>query len=83
MTRTALIVGAGIGGLAAGIALRQTAHLLGRGRRTARIIRTTNPVACSFREVAVRLAPVTLLVKLFASLNQRSGTDVSRGGRSA
>ena len=61
----------------------KTAHLLGRGRRTARIIRTTNPVACSFREVAVRLAPVTLLVKLFASLNQRSGTDVSRGGRSA
>ena len=41
-------------------------------------MRTMNPVACSLREVAVRLAPVTLLVKLFASLNRRSGTDVSR-----
>lgn len=55
----------------------KTAHLLGRGRRTARVMRTTNPVACSLRDVAVRLAPVTPLVKALAGINRLSGTDVS------
>lgn len=55
----------------------KTAHLLGRGRRTARVMRTTNPVACSLRDVAVRLVPVTPLVKAFAGINRLSGTDVS------
>ncbi len=52
-------------------------HLLGRGRRTARMMRTTNPVACSMRELAVRLLPVTQFVKALAAINRRSGTDVS------
>ena len=59
--------------------LPKTAHLLGRGRRTAQVMRTTNPVACSVRELAIRLAPVTLIVKLFATINRRSGTDVKAG----
>ena len=55
----------------------KTTHLLGRGRRTARMMRTTNPVACSMRELAVRLLPVTQFVKALAAINRRSGTDVS------
>jgi 2-polyprenyl-6-methoxyphenol hydroxylase-like FAD-dependent oxidoreductase len=54
----------------------KTAALLGQGRRTARLMRTTNPVACFIRDVAVRLIPVTPLVKLFVRINRRAGTDV-------
>ena len=55
----------------------KTAILLEHGRRTARIMGTTNPVACRLREVAVRLAPVKTLVRMFAAINRRAGTDVS------
>lgn len=55
-----------------------TAALVAQGRRTARVMRTTNPIACRLREVAIRLAPVELLVKLYARLNRRAGTDVTR-----
>ena len=37
-----------------------------------------NPVACRLREVAVRLAPVNLFVKVLFAINRRAGTDVSR-----
>lgn len=57
---------------------RRTAALVAQGRRTARIMRTTNPVACAIREVAVRLMPVPLFVRLYARLNRRAGTDVRR-----
>ncbi len=56
----------------------KTAALLKQGRRTARVMRTTNPVACYLREAAVRAIPVTPMVKLFARLNRRAGTDVTR-----
>ena len=56
----------------------KTAVLVAQGRRTARIMGTTNPAACRLREVAVRLAPVKTLVKMFAAINRRAGTDVSR-----
>ena len=56
----------------------KTAALLAQGRRTARVMRTTNPIACRLREVAIRLAPVELTVKLYARLNRRAGTDVTR-----
>ena len=56
----------------------KTAALVAQGRRTARVMRTTNPIACRLREVAIRLAPVELSVKLYAKLNRRAGTDVTR-----
>ena len=57
---------------------QKTATLLAQGRRTARVMRTTNPVACYIREVVVRLIPVKPLVKVFARINRRAGTDISR-----
>ena len=56
----------------------KTAVLVAQGRRTARIMRTTDPIACGLREMAIRLAPVKLFVKLYARLNRRAGTDVTR-----
>ena len=56
----------------------KTATLLARGRRTARMMRTTNPVACYMREVAVRLMPVTSITKVLVAINRRAGTDISR-----
>ncbi len=56
----------------------KTAVLVAQGRRTARIMGTTNPVACRLREVAVRLTPIKPLVKMWAAINRRAGTDVSR-----
>ena len=56
----------------------KTAVLVAQGRRTARIMGTTNPVACRLREVAVRLTPVKPLMKMWAAINRRAGTDVSR-----
>jgi 2-polyprenyl-6-methoxyphenol hydroxylase-like FAD-dependent oxidoreductase len=56
----------------------RTAILLGQGRRTARMMRTTNPVACYIREVVVRLIPVKSMAKVLAAINRRAGTDISR-----
>jgi 2-polyprenyl-6-methoxyphenol hydroxylase-like FAD-dependent oxidoreductase len=54
----------------------KTAALLGQGRRAARLMRTTNPVACSLRNVVLRMIPVTSLVKLVVRMNRRAGTDL-------
>lgn len=59
----------------------KTATLVGQGRRTARLMRTQNPVVCGLREVAVRLAPVKAIVKVIVTINKRAGTDVT--GRDA
>ena len=56
----------------------KTATLLAQGRRTARIMRSTNPVACYLRELVVRLIPVKTMVKILVTINRRAGTDVSR-----
>ncbi len=56
----------------------KTAALLGQGRRTARIMRTTNPLACYLREAVVRLIPVKAMVTFLAKINRRAGTDISR-----
>jgi 2-polyprenyl-6-methoxyphenol hydroxylase-like FAD-dependent oxidoreductase len=45
--------------------LGPTARLLGQGRRTASVMRTTNPVACWIRDVVVRLVPVSVVAKVF------------------
>ena len=50
---------------------------LSLARRTARVMRTTNPIACGLREVAIRLVPIKLFVKVYARLNRRAGTDVT------
>jgi hypothetical protein len=41
-------------------------------------MRTTNPVVCYVRELAVRLIPVKPPVKVFARINRRAGTAVTR-----
>jgi 2-polyprenyl-6-methoxyphenol hydroxylase-like FAD-dependent oxidoreductase len=56
---------------------KKTAALLAQGRRTARVMRTMNPVANWLREVAIRLAPVKTIVKVVVTINRRAGTDVS------
>lgn len=56
----------------------KTAVLVGQGRRTARIMRTTNAAICYTREVAVRVAPVKMIVKALVAINRRAGTDVRR-----
>ena len=40
---------------------------------------TVAAVACGLREVVVRSIPVKPLVKLFARINRRAGTDIGRG----
>ena len=53
----------------------KTAALLKQGRRTARIMRITNPVACYLREVVLRLAPVNALARFYVRVNRRAGTE--------
>ena len=55
----------------------KTAVLVAQGRRTARVMRMTNPIACGLREVGIRLAPVRLFMKVYARLNRRAGTDMT------
>jgi 2-polyprenyl-6-methoxyphenol hydroxylase-like FAD-dependent oxidoreductase len=56
---------------------RKTAALLARGRRTARMMRMTNPVGCALRELAIRVIPVTAFAKLMVGISRRAGTDVT------
>ena len=56
--------------------LEKTARLLRQGRQTARIMRTTNPIACYLREGVVRLIPVKPFVKLYVRINRRAGTEI-------
>ena len=54
----------------------RTAVLLSQGRRTARLMRMTNPAGCSIRELVVRAIPVAPLMRLMVAVNRRAGTDV-------
>jgi 2-polyprenyl-6-methoxyphenol hydroxylase-like FAD-dependent oxidoreductase len=56
--------------------LGRTVALLRQGRRTARIMGTTNRLACWFREAVVRLIPVKPFAKFYVRINRRAGTDV-------
>jgi 2-polyprenyl-6-methoxyphenol hydroxylase-like FAD-dependent oxidoreductase len=56
----------------------RTSVLVAQGRRTARIMGTTNAVACHLRELAIRLAPIQQFVKFYVRINGRAGTDVRR-----
>jgi 2-polyprenyl-6-methoxyphenol hydroxylase-like FAD-dependent oxidoreductase len=55
-----------------------TAALLAQGRRTARVMRMTNPIACYLREMAIRIVPVKSMVTFYARINRRARTDVRR-----
>ena len=57
----------------------KTAALVEQGRRTARMMRNMNRVAGWLRESVLRAIPVTPLVKVFAHINKRAGTDISAG----
>jgi 2-polyprenyl-6-methoxyphenol hydroxylase-like FAD-dependent oxidoreductase len=52
------------------------ANLLRQGRRTARLMRTTNVAACYARELALRAIPVTSFVRFYVKVNRRAGTAV-------
>jgi 2-polyprenyl-6-methoxyphenol hydroxylase-like FAD-dependent oxidoreductase len=49
----------------------RTAALLAQGRRTARLMATTNPVVCSLRELAIRMAPITMLARFFTKIDRQ------------
>jgi 2-polyprenyl-6-methoxyphenol hydroxylase-like FAD-dependent oxidoreductase len=55
----------------------KTATLLGQGRRTARVMRMTNPILCTLRELVIRLMPIATASKLYVRVNRRAGTDIS------
>jgi 2-polyprenyl-6-methoxyphenol hydroxylase-like FAD-dependent oxidoreductase len=52
----------------------KTAVLLAQGRRTARLMRTMNPVVSYLREWAIRLVPVGPIVRVMVTVNRRGGT---------
>ena len=54
----------------------KTATLLGQGRRTAAMMRTMNPLATAVRDVAIRLMPVTPIIRILMTINRRAGTRV-------
>jgi 2-polyprenyl-6-methoxyphenol hydroxylase-like FAD-dependent oxidoreductase len=55
----------------------RTATLLRQGRRTARMMRTTSPIACAIRDLAVRMMPIEMFVKMSVKINRRAGTDIT------
>ncbi|NOT43372.1 MAG: NAD(P)-binding protein [Acidobacteria bacterium] len=56
--------------------LEKTAALVAQGRRTARVMGTTNWLLCYLREWAVRLMPIQQFVRLSVRVNRRAGTDI-------
>ena len=56
--------------------LSKTAALVRQGRRTARIMRVSNPALCYARELVFRALPVKPLIKFYLRVNRRAGTDV-------
>ena len=55
----------------------KTTALLGQGRRTARVMRIRNPIACAIREGAIRMIPAGAITRLIVRINRRAGTDVT------
>ena len=54
----------------------KAATLLAQGRRTARVMATTNPVACYLRELFARAIPMTTFARIFVRINRQAGTDI-------
>jgi 2-polyprenyl-6-methoxyphenol hydroxylase-like FAD-dependent oxidoreductase len=59
----------------------RTAKLLWQGRRTARIMKTMNPLACYARDVVVRLIPVTPIVRMVTAIKRRAGSNSGTASR--
>lgn len=53
----------------------KTAALVRQGRRTARLMRIRNPVACAVREAVIRMAPLKAVMKFYVRVNRRAGTE--------
>ena len=49
----------------------KTTTLLRQGRRTARVMRVTNPVACAIREAIVRAIPMEVIARLMVRVKKR------------
>ena len=58
-------------------AFRRQARLLAQGRRTARVMATSNPVACYVRELVVRAIPVTTVARILVRINRQAGTEIN------
>jgi 2-polyprenyl-6-methoxyphenol hydroxylase-like FAD-dependent oxidoreductase len=54
----------------------KTATLVAQGRRTARLMRMRNPIACAAREAVLRVIPVKPFMKFYVRVNRRAGTDI-------
>ena len=52
----------------------KTAALVAQGRRTARVMATTNPVACVLREWVLRAIPAKTFARWYVRINRRAGT---------
>lgn len=63
--------------------LPKTAVLLAQGRRTARLMATTNSVVCGLREFVLRITPITTFARWYVRVNRRAGTGEGQGGRAA
>lgn len=59
--------------------LPKTTTLLWQGRRTARVMRMMNPIACALREAMIRAIPAAAIARLVVKINRRAGTDVPVG----
>jgi len=55
--------------------MSRTAKLVRQGRRTARIMRMTNPLGCYLREAVLRMLPVTAIVRVLTAVNHRARKD--------
>jgi len=59
----------------------KTTTLLQQGRRTARVMRMMNPVACAIREAVIRAIPAGAIARLVVKINRRAGTDLRGDSR--
>ena len=55
--------------------MSRTAKLLWQGRRTARLMRMSSPLACYVREAVLRMIPVSAVVRVLTAVNRRAGKD--------
>jgi 2-polyprenyl-6-methoxyphenol hydroxylase-like FAD-dependent oxidoreductase len=54
----------------------KTSALVRQGRRTARLMRIRNPIACALREALLRMVPLKTGLRFYVRVNRRAGTDV-------
>ena len=51
--------------------IKKTAALVRQGRRTARIMGTTNPAACAIRDTIIRMMPITQFMNFYMRISRR------------